>query len=135
MNRFIRYCLCGGLGVTFDYLLYLTLIYIGLGIQAANAAGYISGTLVSFFLNRQFTFAILDRTARRLILFCSVAGLGLSLSAGLLWIFVEHLSLDPAIGKLGTLPFVLALQFLLNKYVTFSSPDTRVFESNEHKSL
>lgn len=89
------------------------------GYQAANALGYLVGTLVSFTLNRHFTFGVRDRVAQRLTWFLTVAALGYLASAFCLWLLVEFASIDERIAKILTLPVVVALQFTLNRLVTF----------------
>ena len=133
MKQFYRYCICGGFGVSSDYLFFLFLLNLGIDFQIGNAMAYIFGTLVSFVLNRHFTFAVYDHTARRLVAFLSTASLGLLVSTALLWIFVNHFDIDPAIAKLGTLPVVVALQFGLNRYITFSISKTRTISIDERK--
>jgi putative flippase GtrA len=71
MMQFLLYCLCGGLGVSSDYLVYHLSIGHGMWYQAANVLGYLTGTLLSFTLNRIITFRQRDRVLQRLA--CSSA--------------------------------------------------------------
>lgn len=119
MMQFLLYCLCGGIGVTSDYLVYYAAITFGLWYQAANVLGYLTGTLVSFFLNRKITFAVLDQLVRRLAIFLGVAFVGFLASALLLWLLVDFMSIDAKIAKALTLPVVVVLQFSLNRRITF----------------
>lgn len=117
--QFLLYCLCGGIGVTADYLIYYSALTFGLWYQAANVLGYLSGTLVSFFLNRRITFAVPDKLVRRLTMFLGVAAIGFSASALMLWVFVDVIVLDAKIAKLFTLPVVVLIQFFMNRRITF----------------
>ena len=118
--QFFLYCLCGGIGVTTDYLIYYSALTFGLWYQAANVLGYSSGTLASFFLNRKITFGVHDNVARRLAVFFGVAAIGFSASALMLWLMVDALSVDARIAKLLTLPVVVVIQFSMNRRITFS---------------
>lgn len=118
-TQFLLYCLCGGIGVASDYATFLLFLSLFEGYQAANALGYLVGTLVSFTLNRHFTFGVRDRVALRLTSFLTVATLGYLASAFCLWLLVEFASIDERIAKILTLPVVVALQFTLNRLVTF----------------
>ena len=118
--QFLLYCLCGGIGVTTDYCVYYVALTFGVWYQAANVFGYLSGTLVSFFLNRKITFSVHDKLARRLAIFLGVAAIGYSVSALMLWLLVDTASIDARIAKLLTLPVVVLLQFFLNRRITFS---------------
>lgn len=118
-RQFIIYAICGGAGVTVDLTCYSALILSGAEYQIANAAGYATGTMVSFFLNRHFTFKTYDRILRRLVSFYATAGIGYLISTLMLWTFVELLTIQPIPSKLMTLVVVLIVQFLANRAVTF----------------
>ena len=118
--QFLLYCICGGIGVSTDYLIYYSALTFGIWYQAANIFGYLSGTLVSFFLNRKITFSVHDQIVRRLAIFLGVAAVGFSASAFMLWLMVDISAVDPKIAKLLTLPVVVVIQFSLNRRITFS---------------
>ena len=118
--QFLLYCVCGGIGVTTDYLIYYSALTLGLWYQAANALGYASGTLASFFLNRKITFGVHDKVARRLAIFFGVAAIGFSASALMLWLMVDVMAVDAKLAKLLTLPVVVVIQFSMNRHFTFS---------------
>jgi putative flippase GtrA len=124
-KQLFLYLVCGGLGVASDYGLYLSLIAAGLHYQVANVAGYAAGTLVSFALNRIVTFGMRDRTGRRLASFLLVAATGYSVSVAMLWLLIDQAALNPAIAKGLTLPVVVALQFTLNRSITFRAAEGR----------
>jgi putative flippase GtrA len=119
--QFLLYCICGGIGVSTDYAIYYLAFTSGMWYQGANGLGYLAGTLMSFTLNRVFTFGMRDRVLQRLFLFLSVAALGFAASALLLWILVQWMQLDPRIAKLLTLPMVVVLQYALNRRITFNA--------------
>lgn len=122
--QFLLYCICGGIGVSTDYLIYYASLHLGLWYQYANVLGYGCGTVVSFFLNRVITFGTTNRTAQRFALFVMVAAVGFTASAVMLWVLVAQLSVDATIAKLLTLPAVVAIQFLLNRSITFRDAGT-----------
>ena len=117
--QFLLYCLCGGIGVATDYAVFWLAVTGGLWYQAANALGYLAGTLASFALNRVVTFKQRDRVGQRLAMFLAVAGLGFAVSAALLWGLVDLAGLDARLAKLLTLPLVVVLQFSLNRRFSF----------------
>lgn len=118
--QFILYCLCGGLGVATDYVIYFLSVTQGAWYQTANILGYLAGTLVSFLLNRIITFGMRDQVLRRLFLFLGVASIGYLASAALLWMLVDLISVDARWAKVLTLPLVVILQFYLNRRITFN---------------
>lgn len=123
--QFLLYCLCGGIGVATDYFVYYVVFTFGVWYQAANLLGYLAGTLVSFFLNRKITFDVHDKLVRRLAMFLGVAAIGFSASVLMLWLLVDVMLVDARVAKLLTLPVVVALQFSLNRRITFSASAQR----------
>ena len=119
LRQFCLYALCGGSGVLVDFGSYAGLLHAGLNYQIANFVGYLLGTLVSFGLNRHFTFQAYDNTLRRLAMFLGAASVGYAISVVLLWVLVEKIALDPLIAKLLTLFVVLVVQFTINRSITF----------------
>jgi putative flippase GtrA len=117
--QLLLYCICGGIGVTADYFVYYSALTFGVWYQTANIFGYLSGTLVSFFLNRKITFGIRDKLAYRLAMFLGVAAIGFSVSAVMLWFLVDLMLVDARIAKLLTLPVVVIIQFSMNRRITF----------------
>ncbi len=88
--------------------------------HVANVVGISCGISLSFSLNRIFTFDRRDRVASRFAVFFAVGLGGMALSAVLLE--AGMLLGFPAMGvKLFTIPVVAALQFVLNRTVTFRS--------------
>jgi putative flippase GtrA len=119
-RQFLLYCVIGASGVLLDFCTYsLLLNTAAFNYQAANAAGYAAGTLLSFFLNAHFNFQTRDRLPLRLLLFSTVALLGWTASAVLLYLMVARFGVNKYWAKLGTLVVVLLLQFNLNRLISF----------------
>lgn len=118
-QKLISYAFLGGMGVLLDIGVYTLLIYFNINYQISNASGYLSGTILSFFLNRHFTFKVKDKILKRLLTFFGVAFIGYIASALLLYILVSVFLTNYFIAKIITLFFVLIIQFTLNKKITF----------------
>jgi putative flippase GtrA len=121
LRSFCLYVICGGGGVLVDFCLFALLINFGINYQFANACGYLAGTLLSFVLNRRFTFQVFDDPYGRLFKFLSVAMTGFLASWGLIVVLVEMLSIPPLAAKLIVLVVVVVLQFTLNSLWTFKA--------------
>jgi len=119
MRKLVLYAICGGSGVLLDFATYTTLLAFSINYQAANACGYLAGTLLSFALNRHFTFQTYDNTLRRLALFFAAAGVGYVISSIALWLLIDRVGLNPLLAKIATLGVVLVVQFSLNRAITF----------------
>lgn len=88
--------------------------------QIANVVSVSCGITLSFSLNRVFTFDRRDHTILRFIVFALVGLVGLALSAAILAAGM-HLGLGPLAAKGLSIVVVAAVQFTLNRQVTFSS--------------
>lgn len=88
--------------------------------QVANVVSVSSGILLSFSLNRVFTFDRRDHTLSRFSVFALVGLVGLALSAAIL-AGGMHFGLGPLAAKGLSIVVVAAVQFILNREVTFST--------------
>ncbi len=103
-----------------DFGVYWLLLHSGrLDYQAANAAGYASGTLLTFILNARFNFRVADKIGLRLASFFGVALLGWLTSAGLLQILVGEYHANQYGAKMAALVLVVLLQYNLNRLISF----------------
>ena len=119
-RQFLLYCVIGFSGVGLDFGIYSLLVKTGtLDYQAANATGYASDTLLSFFLNARFNFRVTDKIALRLLSFFGVALLGYFASAATLQLLIGHFGFDKYLSKAATLFVVVGLQFNLNRLISF----------------
>ena len=115
----LLYGLIGGGCAALDGGVFALLHNMGLGVYGANAISVHCGILCSFFLNRRFNFRRTDRAGSRFARFYGVGLLGLLLSQGLLWAGTQILCLPALWAKGGAVALVAALQFVLNRTVTF----------------
>jgi putative flippase GtrA len=88
--------------------------------QVANVVSVSCGITLSFSLNRVFTFDRRDHTISRFVVFALVGLVGIALSAAIL-AGGMHLGLAPLAAKGLSIVVVAAVQFTLNRQVTFSN--------------
>lgn len=119
-RQFLVYCAIGMSGASLDFLVYSILLnWGGMHYQAANALGYACGGIVSFGLNARFNFRTGDFLLRRFALFCVAALLGWASSAGLLFVAIDQLRLDPYLAKILTIGVVVLIQYEFNRRISF----------------
>jgi putative flippase GtrA len=118
-QRFALYALCGAAALALDFVVFSIALQTGAHYQLANFFGALCGLILSFVLNRAFTFRILDAPWRRLALFCAVGVIGYVLGSATLHLLVERLHLSPYLAKALSMIVVIASQFSLNSVVTF----------------
>lgn len=78
-------------------------------------------TVYAFVLNAHFNFKQTDHFLLRFFSYTFISGVGLFISALMLWVFNVRMGLDGILIKVLSLPIVFVVQYLLNKKVTFRS--------------
>lgn len=123
-RNLILYGLIGSFTSFLDFCVFTLLSkYAGLYYLIANFISVLVGMTTSFILNRSYNFKVKDKTAKRFIVFLSVGLCGLVLSNIILWVGIEKLHGNKTIVKLASIFLVVGFQFILNKFVTFSSKE------------
>ncbi|WSQ11419.1 GtrA family protein [Streptomyces sp. NBC_01231] len=121
LRQLVRYTLIGGSGVALDLVVFLLLHNLaGMDEQLANVLSTTLGIANNFVLNARFTFERRDRIVLRFLRFYAVGLTGLALTYLLFLVFTDGLGIDADLVKAGSLPLVLALQFVLNKKWSFA---------------
>jgi len=120
VRQVVLYGIIGGGSALLDFLLF-TLFVRGFGLNEylANAFSIHAGIAMSFLLNSRFNFKKTDRAFFRATSFYLTGLFGLALSQGILW-FGMFLSVDVLLTKFISIFFVAAVQFTINKFVTFN---------------
>ena len=116
----ILYGIIGCLSSSLDFCVYTFLVRIvGMNYLLANCISVVVGITTSFTLNRKYNFKVIDRTIRRFAIFFTVGICGMLLSNLILYVCIEKLMMDSIVSKLLSIVFVVLIQFLINKFVTF----------------
>ncbi|MBV7699075.1 GtrA family protein [Streptomyces sp. TRM70350] len=121
LRQLVRYTLIGGSGVALDLVVFLLMHnVVGLDEQFANVISTTLGITNNFVLNARFTFERRDRLFVRFLRFYAVGLTGIALTNLLFLAFTDGLGIDANIVKAGSMPLVLALQFVLNRKWSFA---------------
>ena len=120
-RELIFYCIIGFSGVFLDFLVFKLLTeHTPLHYQFANIISVSVGITNNFLLNAYFNFKKTDKFFLRFISFYAIGIVGMLLSALGLYIFIELLHYDVVITKAILIVIVALIQFVLNKFITFS---------------
>lgn len=119
--QFSKYSFIGCTGVFIDFCIFYFLTNLGVHYLLSNCISVSSGIANNFYWNRKFTFKVHDRFFIRLICFYFVGICGLIISSLILYINNNYLNFDIIGVKLFTIFFVAAIQFILNKYISFNA--------------
>ena len=107
-----------------DWLTFVGLTSLGIGVGSANVAGRVGGAVLGFWLNARYTFAVarlpLSQRARQGIRFIAGWVLTAALSTAAVWGIEQQLGLQAAwIGKLLVDGVIAVLGFALSRYWIF----------------
>lgn len=120
MKYLIIYCIIGCSGAGLDFLLYTALLCMtSWNYQCINILSTSCGIINNFFLNSTFNFKTKDHLLFRLFLFYTIGLFGLGITAVLLHLLIECFLYNKIIAKGITICAVTAIQFLLNRFITF----------------
>lgn len=119
LKELFLYGVIGVISSSVDALLFKALITYWLeNYLIVNSISVIAGILISFTLNLYFNFKTFDNILKRFISFFSVGIFGMLLSSMILTVG-DKLNIDIFIVKLASIVIVAAIQFVLNKLLSF----------------
>ena len=130
----LRYLLVGvintlvGLGI-----IYFAMYFLGMSVGSANAVGYSIGILVSFILNKTWTFGSSDRIASSFLRYILVRAVGYA--ANLITVLFAHsqLGLNAYLAQaIGIVPYT-TIGFVGSRYFAFRTQ--RSAASEVHKAV
>ena len=125
-RSFIAYSLAGVINSAVDLLFFTALLLFGANIVFAQATGYASGLISSFFLNKYFTFKNNARSLRQVILFLLVNGVTMLTSMVAIWFFHVYVGIQEHIAKLFIVtPIVMLLNYSGLRYLVFVERNRR----------
>lgn len=118
--QFAKYCLVGvvntlvGLGLIFSLM-----ALVGLSPAASNFIGFAVGIMVSFSLNRAWTFRSAAPIAKSFAYFASVCGAGYFLNLGVLLTAIYLLGINPYVAQVIGVGCYAVFVFLGSRYFAF----------------
>ncbi len=118
LKQMVMYGVIGGISALTDSIVFYFL-HFDFGVYVSNFISINVGITISFLMNTYLNFKTTDSLLKRAISFFSVGYTGLLLSMLILFIGVEILMISGMSVKLFSIIIVAALQFLLNKTITF----------------
>ena len=115
-----RFLLVGGLTTGLNFLLFVGLVRLGLHHLLAATVGWLVGLLVSFVLNKRFTFGVRTRAdVREVGSFLSGYVLQLALGLGVYALLIDGFGLGPPLAFAINLVLVAAFSFAFMRAAVF----------------
>jgi putative flippase GtrA len=118
--QFVKFGIVGVSNTLLTFAVYTLLLKVfGVWYLAASAIGFTVGAVNGFLLNRRWTFRGHVGDAFTPVRWTVVQGCGLLANLGLVYLFVEEISLDKLIAQACATAIVTVLTFLANRAWTF----------------
>lgn len=129
LSFLFRYAISGGVGALIQLFADMVAVEIlGLHYQWGVIAGFLVALAVVFTMQKYWTFR--DRSNGtapvQFVVYTAIALGSLVANAGLMYLFVEHLSVQYLLAHALTIFIVMLSSFLLNNFVTFKNSPERI---------
>jgi putative flippase GtrA len=124
MNQFLTFLVVGFANTALGYTVIFVCMYVGgLAPELSNAVGYLVGLLVSYFLNRHFTFRSAQRRSTEFVRFVVVFMTAYTANLTVLVVLVRGLGIHAALGQVIAGVVYIATAYMLNKHYVFQSTE------------
>ena len=124
LKQFLKFGLIGILNTAITVIIYQLLIHFKINHFVANTAGYLLGTVNSYFFNNYWVFRAKDKSKEVLSKFILVNFITLFISNLLLFILVDKFFYRKDLVQIFVIPITMVFNFTLNKFWTFKRRDT-----------
>jgi putative flippase GtrA len=119
-RNLVLYAFIGVFSATIDFLIFTLLIkYFDFAFIKSNVISVTGGITTSFILNRNLNFNLKDKTRIRALSFFIIGLSGMFVSSLILGFLIHILPISIFYLKIISAFFVVLMQFILNKYLTF----------------
>jgi putative flippase GtrA len=122
-SQFARFLLVGGFTALIDFLLLVLFVEaFSVYYLVASGASFIVGLILNYLLSRSWIFqGGKYRQVIEFLGFCVGGSIGLGLNQIVLFMFVDHFSLDYRLSKIISIALVTFWNFLTKKYLVFKN--------------
>lgn len=120
MKQLLRYIVVGVLNTLLGYSIIFACMYLlVMTPEASNVAGYAVGLVISYVLNRHYTFNSLQKRRKEIVRFVTVFVVAYALNFAALLILIYQLGLHKGASQVVAGIVYVVASFLMNKYYVF----------------
>lgn len=125
LGQFLRFAAVGAVATAVHYTILIALVQLGhVNPVLGTACGFCVAAVVSYSLNRRFTFDHQPVFAHGLVKFLAVGAVGLALNAGIVALLIGQ-GLHYLLAQVVATGLVLIWNFGAARFVVFREPDVR----------
>jgi len=123
MAQLFRYLLVGLFNTALGFAIIFSCMYLlDMSPLASNITGYLCGLVVSYFLNKFFTFKTTARSHSEMLRFLVVFAAAYLANVGMLLLCIDVLHLHEGLSQLVAGAIYVGASYFLNKYYVFRHP-------------
>ncbi|MBT2298868.1 GtrA family protein [Variovorax paradoxus] len=120
MKQLLKFAMVGVLNTTLGYAVIFGCMYaFGLGAVVSNIIGYAIGLMVSYSLNRSFTFRSAGARRAEMVRFVAIFMLAYLANLGVLVLLIHRFGSHEGVAQAVAGVAYFGLSFILNKYYVF----------------
>jgi putative flippase GtrA len=124
MNQFLRYILVGITNTLVGYGVIFGCMYLaGISPEISNVAGYAVGLVVSYVLNRTYTFNSTQKRRTEVVRFLACFGIAYGLNFLTLIVMIHWLHLHEGLSQIIASAAYVVSAYLMNKFYVFRSAE------------
>lgn len=124
----VKYLTTGLITNSGCYLVYVLLTMSGLGHKTAMTLLFGAGVLISYRMNKRWTFSCLDTQSTTLLYFVAVYATAYILNLGSIWVAVDCMGMSHYLVQAVTAAVLAALLFIAQKYWIFVKQAKKVIQ-------
>ena len=128
--QFIFYNLIGVVNTVFGFSLVFFFIYMGVENILSNFLGYFFGIIVSFFLNKKYTFRQYNMGKKIILGFFMILAVAYVVNAFIFWYLIEYYRFSPYFAQLVSGSVYTILSFIAMKTFLFTEKNKK--EKNKY---
>ena len=122
IRQLLAYAAVGVVNTGVGYgIIFASMYLFGLGPVVSNALGYAIGVVVSYFLNRTFTFRSSAASRREFARFVSILLLAYAANLAVLVALLDHTATHKGVAQVLAGIVYFAVSFVLSKYYAFAA--------------
>lgn len=118
-SSLFKYLLVGSINTIFGYFIIFMLMFFGVIPETANLIGYACGIILSYFLNKNFTFKSQNSHKKDFWRFVIAMALAYLINLAVLVITHRMLGIDKYVSQIISGIFYTASGYIFNKFFTF----------------
>ncbi len=115
--QFVKYNLVGIVNTTIGFSIIFSLMFLGVSAVLSNALGYAIGSIVSYYLNKKYTFESNENSKTQAIKFFAVLAVSYLINFAVLKWLLEFM--NPYLAQLISAVVYTLSSFLLAKFLVF----------------